>query len=106
MKVLGWTYPAARVQMHWHNLVRWRLPFIGYRIKAFAQRVFTPWIHQPFDGRSPRSVFVNGEKVRTALYANTRAGFVRYNLEPLRLNRRKDGARWAKKRGTVDVYPI
>ena len=53
-----------------------------------------------------RAAFVDGVHVPMVFYADTDAGFVRYYLQPQRANRRKTAARWAKKRGRVEVYKL
>lgn len=61
-------------------------------------------IHTPDDGRGvERRVFVNGEEVSHVFYADTKLGFVRYWLQPVRANRRRTNARWAKKRGRITI---
>jgi hypothetical protein len=36
------------------------------------------WIHEPDDGRGHRKVFVDGQEVGRAIYADERRGFVRF----------------------------
>ena len=64
-------------------------------------------IHTPDDGRlCRRQVFVDGTHVPLSFYGDVEAGFVRYYLQPLRANRRQDAARWAKKRGRVEIFAL
>ena len=53
-----------------------------------------------------RAAFVDGKHVPGTFYADTERGFVRYYFQPSRANRRKTAARWAKKRGRVEVYKL
>lgn len=54
----------------------------------------------------PVVVYVDGVRVPNCFYADTAAGFVRFHVEPVRANRRRTAARWAKKRGVVRVYDL
>lgn len=62
-------------------------------------------IHTPGDGRGLRDVFVNGNKVHCAGWADTRAGVVWFFPYPFRLVKGK-GVIYARRlRGVVEVRP-
>ncbi|AOT26254.1 hypothetical protein EA004_20605 [Vibrio anguillarum] len=50
-------------------------------------------IHTPRDFRGPRNVFVNGNKIKFVVYADTKKGIVKYHPHPVR-----------RKRGSNVVY--
>ena len=50
-------------------------------VRHRAVRFLAPWIHRLEDGRGVRECFVDGVKVRRAVYANTLTGYVRYHGE-------------------------
>lgn len=60
-------------------------------------------IHTPDDGRGVRDVFVNGNKVYSACWADTRAGVVWFYPEPIRIVKGKDFAYARRLRGVVEV---
>ena len=64
-----------------------------------------PNIHTPNDGRGPRAVFVDGERVERVTYADTRRGLIRYSHYPLRANARGEVVERTR-RGKVEVRPI
>jgi len=60
-------------------------------------------IHKPDDGRGARDVFVNGNFVECAVYADTRLGFVIYTPRPFRRAKNKDYVYTRKLKGRVEV---
>lgn len=57
----------------------------------------------PYNTPGPVDVFVDGRRVASCFYADTTNGFVRANFVPLRINSRRNGVRWRKIRGQVEV---
>lgn len=62
-------------------------------------------IHTPSDGRGPRAVFVDGQRVERVTYADTRLGLIRYSHFPLRANAHGEIVERTR-RGKVEVRPI
>ena len=60
-------------------------------------------IHTPYDGRRPRSVFVNGKVVNGCFFADTKRGIVKAFRYPLKLNKNKKELLSYVIRGTVFV---
>ncbi|MCH4563346.1 hypothetical protein MKP05_09410 [Halomonas sp. EGI 63088] len=54
----------------------------------------------------PVRVFVNGNEVRKAIYADTERGIVRYYPEPIRIKRGTDEVYTRTLRGQVTVEPM
>lgn len=63
-------------------------------------------IHHPGDGRGRRRVFVNGNEVERARWADTKRGVVCYTPLPLRLMRNHRDVYTRLLRGQVTVEPI
>ena len=62
-------------------------------------------IHTPCDGRGPRAVFVNGQRVERVTYADTRRGLIRYVRYPLTVNGRGEVIE-STRRGKVEVRSL
>ena len=61
-------------------------------------------IHTWHDGRGPRDVFVNGNRIDSVVWADTQAGVVIYVPQPSRIHRRlRDCVFTRKLRGRVEV---
>jgi hypothetical protein len=63
-------------------------------------------IHSPFDGRGRRRVFVNGNEVERAIWADLKRGLVCYAPTPMRIKRNSDELYTRTLRGQVTVEPI
>lgn len=63
-------------------------------------------IHTIDDGRGARDVFVNGNKVELAVYADTKKGIVRFRPHPARVA--KNGQEFYTRglRGKVEVVSL
>lgn len=68
--------------------------------------MINPHIHTPDDGRGPRSVYVNGNLIKYAIWADTRSGVVWFHPHPLRRQKGRDFAYARKLRGVVTVGPL
>lgn len=60
-------------------------------------------IHTPGDGRGPRNVFVNGNKIGKVFYADTEKGLVKFYPQPVRVHRNGLEAYSRELRGTVTL---
>ena len=60
-------------------------------------------IHTPRDGRGLRDVYVNGNLIDGALWADTRKGIVWFYPSPARIAKGKDYVYARRLRGTVEV---
>lgn len=65
-----------------------------------------PWRHSAADGRGPRAVFLDGERIERVVWADERRGIVKQYDNPLRLNRRRNCAIARVRRGHVEVRPL
>lgn len=63
-------------------------------------------IHSPFDGRGRRRVFVNGNEVNWAIWADTQRGLVCYAPRPFKMKRNSDEIYTRMLRGQVTVEPF
>lgn len=63
-------------------------------------------IHHLGDGRGRRRVFVNGNEVERAIWADTKRGIVCYMPKPPRLMRNRREVYTRQLRGQVTVEPI
>lgn len=62
--------------------------------------------HHPGDGRGRRRVFVNGNEVPRAIWADIKRGLVCYTPVPMRLMRNRRELYTRLLRGQVTVEPI
>lgn len=60
-------------------------------------------IHTPDDGRGLRDIFVNGRKIDSAFYADTRRGIVRAYRDPIKLDKWRKRALTKTLHGVVEV---
>jgi hypothetical protein len=60
-------------------------------------------IHTPHDGRGLRDVFVNGNKIDSVVFADTKNGVVIFMPKPYRIKKNSDGVYTRKLRGVVTV---
>lgn len=60
-------------------------------------------VHKAGDGRPPRDVFVNGELIEHAIYADCARGIVNYAPMPLSIDRKKRRVVTRTLRGRVEV---
>lgn len=63
-------------------------------------------IHTACDGRGARDVFVNGNKVELAVYADTKKGIVRFHPRPARVAKNGQELYTRELRGKVEVVSL
>ena len=62
-------------------------------------------IHRPDDGRGRRDVFVNGNKIDSVVWADTKNGVVKFAPRPYRAIKNGDEIYTRELRGKVEVVP-
>ena len=61
------------------------------------------YVHTPKDGRVPRDVLLNGNKIDRVIYADEKRGIVRVLRSPIRLDKWCKRVLWRTFRGRVEV---
>lgn len=62
-----------------------------------------PWVHTPDDGRGLRKVFLDGEEVRMAVFADQKRGIVDRYRQPLKIHSRDERLITERLHGRVEV---
>jgi len=62
-----------------------------------------PWVHTPEDGRGVRKVFLDGEEVRMAVFADQKRGIVDRYRQPLKIHGRDERLITERLHGRVEV---
>ncbi|WP_312964583.1 hypothetical protein [Stutzerimonas kunmingensis] len=61
------------------------------------------WIHHPDDGRGVRKVFLDGEEIKMAVFADQQRGIVDRYRQPLTIDKRSQSFITERLHGRVEV---
>ena len=61
------------------------------------------WIHHPDDGRGVRKVFLDGEEIKMAVFADQQRGIVDRYRQPLTIDKRSQSLITERLHGRVEV---
>ncbi|EWC39559.1 hypothetical protein [Stutzerimonas stutzeri] len=62
-----------------------------------------PWIHRAGDGRGVRKVFLDGEEIKMAVFADQKRGIVDRYRQPLKIHSRDERLITERLHGRVEV---